>query len=50
MTAMLAVSLALGSLSYRFVEVVGRRWLRRRLGVCPAALRNFTAADGRVAK
>jgi peptidoglycan/LPS O-acetylase OafA/YrhL len=49
MTAMLAVSLALASLSYRFVEVVGRRWLRQRLGVRPPALRNFTAADGRVA-
>ena len=31
--AMLTISLALATLSYRFVEVAGRRWLRARLGV-----------------
>jgi peptidoglycan/LPS O-acetylase OafA/YrhL len=50
MTAMLAVSLALASLSYPFVEVVARRWLRRRLGVRASTLPNFTTADGRVAR
>ena len=31
MAAMIGVSLGLATLSYRFVEVTGRRWLRRRL-------------------
>lgn len=31
MAAMIAVSLAFASLSYRFIEVTGRRWLRERL-------------------
>ena len=50
MTAMLAVSLALASLSYPFVEVAARHWLRRRLGVGTSTLRNFTTAEGRVAR
>jgi peptidoglycan/LPS O-acetylase OafA/YrhL len=33
MAAMIAVSLALASLSFRFIEVTGRRWLRERLDV-----------------
>jgi len=33
MTAMIAVSLALASLSYRFIEVTGRRWLRERFEI-----------------
>jgi len=47
MTAMLAVSLGLATLSYRFVEIVGRRWLRERLGVRRPTSRNLSAADGR---
>ena len=43
MTAMLAVSLTLASFSYRFVEVVGRRWLRERLGVRQQAARILPA-------
>jgi peptidoglycan/LPS O-acetylase OafA/YrhL len=35
LTAMIAVSLGLATLSYRFVEVTGRRWLRKRLHVRP---------------
>ncbi len=31
--ALIAVSLALATLSFRFVEVTGRRWLRQRLDV-----------------
>jgi peptidoglycan/LPS O-acetylase OafA/YrhL len=34
-TAMLGVSLGLATLSHRFVEVTGRRWLRERLDVRP---------------
>lgn len=49
MIAMLAASLVVATLSYRFVEVAGRRWLRERLGVRPPASRNLPAADGRVA-
>jgi peptidoglycan/LPS O-acetylase OafA/YrhL len=33
MASMIAVSLALSTLSYRFIEVTGRRWLRQRLVV-----------------
>jgi peptidoglycan/LPS O-acetylase OafA/YrhL len=33
MAAMIGVSLALATLSYRFIEVTGRRWLRERLDV-----------------
>jgi peptidoglycan/LPS O-acetylase OafA/YrhL len=33
MAAMIGVSLALATLSFRFVEVTGRRWLRERLNV-----------------
>jgi peptidoglycan/LPS O-acetylase OafA/YrhL len=43
MTAMLATSLFLATLSYRFVEVAGRRWLRERLSVRPPASRNLSA-------
>jgi peptidoglycan/LPS O-acetylase OafA/YrhL len=46
---MLAVSLVLATLSYRFVEVAGRRWLRERLGVVRAPARDLSAAHGRVA-
>ena len=46
--AMLAASLGLASLSYRFVEVAGRRWVRGRLGVRRSAL-HLSAAGGRVA-
>ena len=35
LTAMIGVSLGLATLSYRFVEVTGRRWLRKRLDVRP---------------
>jgi peptidoglycan/LPS O-acetylase OafA/YrhL len=49
MAAMLAASLVVATLSYRFVEVAGRRWLRQRLGVRPPTSRNLSAADGRVA-
>jgi len=47
--AMLAVSLVVATLSYRFVEIVGRRWLRERLGVRRPALRDLPAGDRRVA-
>ena len=33
MAAMIGLSLALAALSFRFIEVTGRRWLRRRLDV-----------------
>jgi peptidoglycan/LPS O-acetylase OafA/YrhL len=33
MAAMIGLSLALAALSFRFIEVTGRRWLRRRLNV-----------------
>ena len=33
MVAMIGLSLALAALSFRFIEVTGRRWLRRRLDV-----------------
>jgi peptidoglycan/LPS O-acetylase OafA/YrhL len=33
--AMIGLSLALAALSFRFIEVTGRRWLRRRLDVRP---------------
>jgi peptidoglycan/LPS O-acetylase OafA/YrhL len=49
MTAMLAVSLALATFSYRFVEVVGRRWVRERLGVRRRAVPILPAAKGRTA-
>jgi peptidoglycan/LPS O-acetylase OafA/YrhL len=49
MTAMLAVSLLLATLSYRFVEVAGRRWLRERLAVRRPASSDLSAADGQVA-
>jgi peptidoglycan/LPS O-acetylase OafA/YrhL len=32
-TVLIAVSLALATLSFRFIEVTGRRWLRQRLDV-----------------
>jgi peptidoglycan/LPS O-acetylase OafA/YrhL len=48
-TAMLATSLGLATLSYRFVEVAGRRWLRHRLGVARHPTRDLSAADGQVA-
>jgi peptidoglycan/LPS O-acetylase OafA/YrhL len=36
---LIAVSLALATLSFRFIEVTGRRWLRQRLDVGrPAAV------------
>jgi len=47
--AMLAASLSLATLSYRFVEVAGRRWLRRRLGVRRTTARDLPAADGQAA-
>jgi peptidoglycan/LPS O-acetylase OafA/YrhL len=47
--AMLAVSLVLATLSYRFVEVAGRRWLRELLGVVRSPARDLSAARGRVA-
>ena len=47
--AMLAVSLVLATVSYRFVEVAGRRWLRERLGVVRSPARDLSAARGRVA-
>ena len=47
--AMLAVSLVLATVSYRFVEVAGRRWLRERLGVVRSPPRDLSAARGRVA-
>jgi peptidoglycan/LPS O-acetylase OafA/YrhL len=38
-TALIAISLALATLSFRFIEVTGRRWLRQRLDVGrPAAV------------
>ena len=37
LTAMIGVSLGLATLSYRFVEVTGRRWLRKRLDVRPGS-------------
>jgi peptidoglycan/LPS O-acetylase OafA/YrhL len=37
LTAMIGVSLGLATLSYRFVEVTGRRWLRQRLDVRPGS-------------
>jgi len=33
MAAMIGLSLALAALSFRFIEITGRRWLRRRLDV-----------------
>jgi peptidoglycan/LPS O-acetylase OafA/YrhL len=45
----LAVSLLLATLTYRFVEVAGRRWLRERLAVRRPASSDLSAADGRVA-
>ena len=48
-TAMLATSLSLATVSYRFVEVTGRRWLRHRLGVALRPSRDLSAADGQVA-
>jgi peptidoglycan/LPS O-acetylase OafA/YrhL len=48
-SAKLPVSLVLATLSYRFVEVAGRRWLRERLGVVRAPARDLSAAHGRVA-
>ena len=37
--ALIAVSLVLATLSFRFIEVTGRRWLRQRLDVGrPAAV------------
>ena len=47
--AMLATSLGLATLSYRFVEVAGRRWLRERLGVARHQRRDLPAAGGQVA-
>jgi len=44
---MLAASLVLATLSYRFVEVAGRRWLRQRLGVVRPATRDLSAAGRR---
>jgi peptidoglycan/LPS O-acetylase OafA/YrhL len=35
MAAMIVVCLGLASLSFRFIEVTGRRWLRQRLNVRP---------------
>ena len=46
-TSMLAASLVLATLSYRFVEVAGRRWLRQRLGVVRPATRDLSAAGRR---
>ena len=46
---MLATSLSLATLSYRFVEVAGRRWLRQRLGVARPTAGDLPAADGQVA-
>jgi peptidoglycan/LPS O-acetylase OafA/YrhL len=37
LVAMIGVSLGLATLSYRFVEVTGRRWLRHRLDVRPGS-------------
>jgi peptidoglycan/LPS O-acetylase OafA/YrhL len=37
LTAMIVVSLGLATLSYRFIEVTGRRWLRERLDVRPGS-------------
>jgi peptidoglycan/LPS O-acetylase OafA/YrhL len=48
-TAMLAVSVSFATLSYRFVEVAGRRWLRERLGVARHGARDLSAAGGQVA-
>jgi len=47
-TTMLAVSLSLATLSYRFVEVAGRRWLRQRLGVARHRPRDLPAVDGQL--
>jgi peptidoglycan/LPS O-acetylase OafA/YrhL len=49
MAAMVTASLVLATLSYRFVEVAGRRWLRGRLGVRRFGSRDLSAADGRIA-
>jgi peptidoglycan/LPS O-acetylase OafA/YrhL len=49
MTAMLAVSLALATFSYRFVEVAGRHWLRERLGVQQRGPRISPAAKAQTA-
>jgi peptidoglycan/LPS O-acetylase OafA/YrhL len=46
---MLAASLVLATISYRFVEVAGRRWLRHRLGVARHPPHDLSAADGQVA-
>jgi hypothetical protein len=48
MTAMLAISLCLATLSYRLVEAAGRRRQRERLSVGRPASRDLSAADGRV--
>jgi peptidoglycan/LPS O-acetylase OafA/YrhL len=48
-TAMLATSLSLATLSYRFVEVAGRRWLRQRLGFGRPTPRDLSAVGGQVA-
>jgi peptidoglycan/LPS O-acetylase OafA/YrhL len=45
-TAMLTVSLSLATLSYRFVEVAGRRWLRHRLGVARPTAGDLPAVGG----
>ncbi len=42
--AMLAMNLALATLTYRFVEVAGRRWLRERLGVRQRASGEFAVS------
>jgi peptidoglycan/LPS O-acetylase OafA/YrhL len=49
MCPVLAVSLLLATLTYRFVEVAGRRWLRERLAVRRPTSSDLSAADGRVA-
>jgi peptidoglycan/LPS O-acetylase OafA/YrhL len=49
MIAMLAASLVLATISYRFIEVAGRRWLRERLGVRRPSARALSAGDGQVA-
>ena len=44
MTALVAASLVLATLSYRFVEIAGRRWLRGRLGLRPPASMEFAVS------